>query len=328
LDNKPLKNKHFRDLFLSVIFGLLSTLLSLVKFDIPGFTAAISSLNEIPLLISVFYLSNPFYALITIFISALTTPEQGSIYSTILMHVGGLSFFAMYYHLLLKRLSGKLISSILYCAIGIAIYYAAFLIPIFIITNQMLGLNETDFIPFYTTLSHSLYFEFITSLLVVTLFLVQFNYGRKLKKYSASLEESVGARTEELRTTVEELNHANEELTSMNDGLDLMVKNRTAELEERNYQLTEYAFINSHLLRAPLARVLGLTDLIRMESTDPNTQELMEKLLNSCEELDEIIRLMSTQLSDGSILNSTQKEELKNRINKIIEERNNRNQKL
>ncbi|RUA33761.1 MAG: hypothetical protein DSY77_08565 [Bacteroidetes bacterium] len=310
-------------MILSVIFGLLSALLSLVKFNIPGFTAAISSLNEIPLLISVFYLVNPFYLIISVVISALTTPEQGSIYSTILMHAGGLAFFGTYYHLLLKRLTDEIIRSILLCALGIVIYYTVFLVPIFIITNQLLGLNNTDFIPFYKELGQSLHFELVTSLLVVTLFLIQFNYSKRLKKYSTKLEDVVSERTEELRSTIEELNHANEELTSMNDGLDLMVKNRTEELEERNYQLTEYAFINSHLLRAPLARVLGLTDLIRMETTDPKTQDLMDKLFNSCEELDEIIKLMSTQLSDGSILNSAQKEDLKNRINEIIAQRDN-----
>lgn len=325
MDRNLLKNKHARDLILSVIFGLLSALLSLVKFNIPGFTAAISSLNEIPLLISVFYIINPFYLIIAVVISAFTTPEQGSIYSTILMHAGGLAFFGVYYHLILKKFSGQLVKSILLCALGIFIYYSLFLVPIFVITNQLLGLNKTAFLPFYTELSQSLYFEFTTSLLVVTLFLIQFNYSRKLQKYSSSLEQIVNERTEELRSTVEDLNHANEELISMNDGLDLMVKNRTAELEERNYQLTEYAFINSHLLRAPLARILGLTDLIRMESTDPKTRELMDKLFNSCEELDEIIKLMSTQLSDGSILNSTQKEDLKNRINEIIAQRDNLN---
>lgn len=323
MDKNLLKNQHFRDMILSVIFGLLSALLSLVKFNIPGFTAAISSLNEIPLLISVFYLVNPFYLIISVVISALTTPEQGSIYSTILMHAGGLAFFCTYYHLLLKRLTDEIISSILLCALGIVIYYTVFLVPIFIITNQLLGLNNTDFIPFYKELGQSLHFELVTSLLVVTLFLIQFNYSKRLKKYSTKLEDVVSERTEELRSTIEELNHANEELTSMNDGLDLMVKNRTEELEERNYQLTEYAFINSHLLRAPLARVLGLTDLIRMETTDPKTQDLMDKLFNSCEELDEIIKLMSTQLSDGSILNSAQKEDLKNRINEIIAQRDN-----
>jgi signal transduction histidine kinase len=325
LEKKILNNQHFRDILLSLIFGLLSTLLGLVRFNIPGFTAAISSLNEIPLLISVFYISNPFYLIITVVISALTTPEQGSIYSTILMHAGGLAFFGIFYHLVIKRYSDYVLKSILFCAIGITVYYAFFLIPIFIVTNQVLGLNNTPFIPFYNELRQSLYFEYITSLLVVTLFLVQFNYGKKLRKYSTSLEDLVGERTEELRSTVEELNHANEELTSMNDGLDLMVKNRTTELEERNYQLTEYAFINSHLLRAPLARILGLTDLIRMESTDPKTQELMDKLFNSCEELDEIIKLMSTQLSDGSILSTAQKEDLKNKINEIIAQRDNLN---
>jgi signal transduction histidine kinase len=316
-------NQHIQDILLSLIFGLLSTLLGLVKFNIPGFTAAISSLNEIPLLISVFYISNPFYLIISVVISALTTPEQGSIYSTILMHSGGLAFFGTFYHLTIKRYSDFVLKSTLFCAIGVTVYYAVFLVPIFIITNQILGLNETAFIPFYNELRQSLYFEYITSLLVVTLFLVQFNYSKKLKKYSTSLEELVSERTNELKITVDELHQANEELTSMNDGLDLKVKDRTKELEERNYQLTEYAFINSHLLRAPLARILGLTDLIRLESTDPKTKELMDKMFNSCEELDEIIKLMSTQLSDGSILNSTQKEDLKNKINEIIAQRKN-----
>lgn len=316
-----LENKHFKDFFLSVIFGLLSVLLSLVKFNIPGFTAAISSLNEIPIMISVFYISNPVYLIITIIISSLRTHEDGSVLSIVLMHAGGIAFFASYYHFQLKRVAGEVVKSSLYCALGITIYYAVFLIPLFIFTNQLLGLNTTPFLPFYSELRQALYFEFSTTLLVVTLFLVQFNYGRKLKQYSTNLEGLVNDRTEELRTTVEELHHANEELTTVNDSLDLKIKNRTIELEERNYQLTEYAFINSHLLRAPLARILGLANLIRMESTDPNTRLLMEKLFNSCEELDEIIKLMSTQLSGGSILNSVQKEELKNSINEIIAQR-------
>jgi signal transduction histidine kinase len=325
LDKSILNNQHFKDILLSLIFGLLSTLLGLVRFNIPGFTAAISSLNEIPLLISVFYVGNPFYLIISVVISALTTPEQGSIYSTILMHAGGLAFFGIFYHLIIKKYSDHVIKSTIFCAFGITLYYAVFLLPIFIVTNQILGLNDTAFIPFYKEISQSLHFEYTTTLLVVTLFMLQLNNSRILKKYSTSLEELVSERTEELRSTVDELNHANEELTSMNDGLDLMVKNRTTELEERNYQLTEYAFINSHLLRAPLARILGLTDLIRMESTDPKTQELMDKLFNSCEELDEIIKLMSTQLSDGSILSTTQKEDLKNKINEIIAQRDNLN---
>lgn len=218
-----------------MIFGLLSILLGLVKFNIPGFTAAISSLNEIPILISVFYISNPFYLIITIIISGLRTHEDGSILSVVLMHAGGIAFFASYYHFLLKRVAESAIKSSFYSAIGITLYYAVFLIPLFIITNHLFGLNSTPFVPFYAELRHALYFEYSTTLLVVTLFLVQFNYGSKLKRYSADLEGLVYDRTEELSITVEELHHANEELTSLNDSLDLKIKNRTIELEERNY---------------------------------------------------------------------------------------------
>ena len=64
----------------------------------------------------------------------------------------------------------------------------------------------------------------------------------------------------------EELSSLNEKLVTLNESLEITVKRRTSELETQNKQLTEYAFINSHILRAPLARVLGLANLISLVS--------------------------------------------------------------
>ena len=80
------------------------------------------------------------------------------------------------------------------------------------------------------------------------------------------------------------------------------MKFRTHELEAQNRQLTEYAFINSHLLRAPLARVLGLSNLLILEQNTPVNNKLIESLIVATSELDQIIRRISDILYDGNNL--------------------------
>jgi PAS domain S-box-containing protein len=66
----------------------------------------------------------------------------------------------------------------------------------------------------------------------------------------------------------------------------------------KNRQLSEFAFFNSHKLRSPLARLMGIVHLLRSEdSLSPKeTHELLERLIHSAEELDKMIRDMSNLL--------------------------------
>lgn len=64
-------------------------------------------------------------------------------------------------------------------------------------------------------------------------------------------------------------------------------------IEKQNSKLKEIAWIQSHVVRAPLARLMGLVNLIKMtEDDDPeiDKSELLQHILNSTEELDNIIR--------------------------------------
>lgn len=94
----------------------------------------------------------------------------------------------------------------------------------------------------------------------------------------------------------------NKELKIINESLEDTVSKRTTELEEQNNQLREYAFINSHLLRAPLARVLGLAFLLSKEATSIKDKELISNLLSSSEELDQIVKNITDILYDGNNL--------------------------
>lgn len=60
-------------------------------------------------------------------------------------------------------------------------------------------------------------------------------------------------------------------------------------VEEQNKQLREIAWFQSHIVRAPLARIMGLVDLLTAEQTESNLQEILPMLEKSAEELDYII---------------------------------------
>ncbi len=62
-------------------------------------------------------------------------------------------------------------------------------------------------------------------------------------------------------------------------------------IEEQNRRLRDIAWIQSHIVRAPLSRIMGLTKLISDERTDEDfRKELLSHLDTSAEELDNIIR--------------------------------------
>lgn len=90
----------------------------------------------------------------------------------------------------------------------------------------------------------------------------------------------------------------NRKIAGMNEVLEERVKQRTVELEDQNRKLSEYAFINSHLLRGPVSRILGLINLIKLE---PVVQELelMDHLTKSGTELDHIVKKITMALNDG-----------------------------
>jgi GAF domain-containing protein len=93
----------------------------------------------------------------------------------------------------------------------------------------------------------------------------------------------------------------NKEIALINEGLEERVKQRTEELEIQNKRLVEYAFINSHLLRGPLSRILGLINLMEHDNTMKES-EMLDLLRKSGDELDQVIGKISNALNDGNSL--------------------------
>jgi len=67
-------------------------------------------------------------------------------------------------------------------------------------------------------------------------------------------------------------------------------------IEKQNEKLKEIAWIQSHVVRAPLARMMGIANLVReLKTESAECDNLLGHLLNSCNELDTIIRDIATK---------------------------------
>lgn len=94
------------------------------------------------------------------------------------------------------------------------------------------------------------------------------------------------------------VSHA-EEIKNINHSLESRVAERTAALHEQNKQLTEYAFVNAHLLRGPLSRILGLAEIIRQTQSSEELLKFVELLDISTKELDAVVHRITTILNEG-----------------------------
>jgi two-component system, sensor histidine kinase LadS len=103
----------------------------------------------------------------------------------------------------------------------------------------------------------------------------------------------------------DQLNAISLDLQVANSNLEAQVQERTrsltqanATLQKQNQQLEEYAFVTSHHLRAPVARLLGLAMLLEH---DPDRQAanapLIGKLVDETKDLDTVIRDLNLMLA-------------------------------
>ncbi|WP_435354658.1 response regulator [Emticicia sp. SJ17W-69] len=73
-------------------------------------------------------------------------------------------------------------------------------------------------------------------------------------------------------------------------------------IEKQNTKLQEIAWMQSHIVRAPLARMMGVIDLMTDDSlTEQEKQEFMTNLLSSANELDKIIRDISNKTHEAKV---------------------------
>lgn len=286
----------------ALFFGILSLAFGELKFVIPGIEGGSSDFREIPLIVSVFYITNPVFLIISCFVTSITTSPDGSYLTTFGMHIIPLVVSFLFYKYL-KTITTTILNRGVIWSFYIVIYYAIFLIPVMILIDQLVGLNEFAFMESYKTIMTSIKFEMIATSLITGLYLVQFGTRENFVEHQKNLESVVYKRTKDLGLANSRLTSMNDELVSnsheiksMNENLDGIVKKRSKKIEEQLSLLVRYAHMNSHEVRAPLARILGLLNIIKIEKTEAEQEEIISKLCESGEELDQIVRSMNRLL--------------------------------
>ena len=112
----------------------------------------------------------------------------------------------------------------------------------------------------------------------------------ELNKHLTVVNQEVQTKNEELKAYGEQLLASEEELKLINENLNMLVENRTQVLARQNEKLIQHAFINAHKVRSPLARILGLVNLIKYELRLENKgQELVDRLDTSAHELNDVL---------------------------------------
>ena len=101
--------------------------------------------------------------------------------------------------------------------------------------------------------------------------------------------------SKELRHAQLTISKQNEEIVRRNESLELEIKSRTQELLDYNHQLEQFAFISAHNLRSPVARILGLANLLDLSSTQQEDNKMiLQKMVNTAKELDRVVHDLNT----------------------------------
>lgn len=150
--------------------------------------------------------------------------------------------------------------------------------------------------PFWRT---NLFYALSVITVAVSGFLIVKFRERKLVEEKRVLEEKIRERTFEIQKQKEEIQAQAEEIIGINENLEMLVRARTAELEKKNKALEEYAFITAHELRAPLASILGLVNILSKVKLEQQDKLILDHLKESSERLESIVRTITEAIERG-----------------------------
>jgi signal transduction histidine kinase len=161
-----------------------------------------------------------------------------------------------------------------------------YLIVFIILTEfpQIVGLTFSEKHILSTT---QLSIDFLVITLIITTFLLFLKtkfvtYRKRIEGRNKELQES----NINVARQVEQLRNSQEEIKSINDNLEKIIEQRIQNIELKSKELEEYAFINAHLVRGPLCRIIGLTMSIEREEKNNNIGIIRQK----AEQVDIIIK--------------------------------------
>lgn len=180
---------------------------------------------------------------------------------------------------------------------------------------------EPDFIPSEWMMpANRLWIASLNIGLLFIILILTYIFDRQQNELIQKIEqqnESLKSSQEEItmqRDTVELQNRQLEEARSLiekqhgelqmrHDELEEEIARRTKDLVEYTQQLEQFTFVASHNLRAPIARINGLANLLELTNSDIDEKYIREKLIASARELNEVVKDLNLilEIRKGSV---------------------------
>lgn len=108
-------------------------------------------------------------------------------------------------------------------------------------------------------------------------------------------------KTEEIEMQNEELIQGQEKLNETNQYLEAEVSKKTENIKLQNRALINYAFANAHHVRGPLARILGLLQLSKIDK-DLDQVWVFKQLEEETNQIDEVVKQIAKDLNEVDFL--------------------------
>ncbi len=174
---------------------------------------------------------------------------------------------------------------------------------IFMIIYQINHLDNFSPISNDTPITTGIIFIVTYTVVSSLAFMFKLQYEKsKVDLHALSLD--LQEKNNEIEAQNEELRQNQEALVNINVHLEKTVEDRTRRILTQNNQLIQFSFDNAHKIRGPLARILGLLNIYKIDAiTDKD--ELIDFIENETIKMDEVTKEINENLNkeiDESIL--------------------------
>ncbi|CAN5621711.1 hypothetical protein BH10BAC4_BH10BAC4_01920 [soil metagenome] len=152
---------------------------------------------------------------------------------------------------------------------------------------------------------------FVALFALVATLLAVFSYksmlqNRRAKHELTKLNAQVNKQNEEIVAQSAKLRHANEEIAMINQNLQGLVEEKTSRILKQNESLIQYTFHNSHRVRGPLTRIMGLINLVKIGAIQKDeTGYLLDEIDKASKELDSVLKDINHTLSTALVKERT-----------------------
>jgi signal transduction histidine kinase len=110
--------------------------------------------------------------------------------------------------------------------------------------------------------------------------------------------DQLWSKAREIEAKNRELLDSHEDINKLNKNLEQLVMERTAKVHAQNEMLLKYTYTNAHYLRGPVARLLGLINIQKLEP-NPDYNFFFTRVQDQALEIDDVVKQINAELEEG-----------------------------